>query len=120
MHCSFSQMFLKADKIVYLLGIISSGRFAALVSIYSTRTEFVGSTQNKTHVHCNEGTRHPVQQHGSLMCFEKLLDNNGGLRYRGISYIKLCYTGNIHYQFIVGFGYSTEFVDNKNNIECQL
>lgn len=59
-------MFLKADKIVYLLGIISCGGFAALVSIYSTRTEFVGSAQNKTHVHCNEGTRHPVQQHGSL------------------------------------------------------
>lgn len=49
---------------------IFSCRFGALLSISGSRMMYVGLSQNKLEcVHGNEGTGHPLQQCGSLMCF---------------------------------------------------
>ena len=55
----------------------------ALMSIYGSRTVYVGLTQNKLRAHCNEGTCQPRQQCDSLNVFFNSFHNNGGLWQRG-------------------------------------
>lgn len=56
----------------------------------------VGSTKTAVCIHGNDGTCHPVQHSGSLMCFKQFLDNKAAVWQRGFFLNIVCSLGRYH------------------------
>lgn len=83
--------------------------------------QYVGLKQNhNAHIHDNKGTRHPVWQCRSLICF-----NSSGQQWCSLAQTNKLYPFFIQRQylwvgFIASYVFSMGFFENRKNIENQL